>query len=85
MTSKRTSAERACPSCGAMVTPIPILYGMPVPSAFEDAEAGKIQLGGCVVTGEDPEWACPRCDEPILDTDEQRQRYQRAPEGDDWP
>lgn len=83
MTGNIEPAERACPSCGVVVTPIPIIYGMPTYEAFEEAKAGKFSLGGCVITGSDPEWACPRCDQPLFDDEEQRQRYQRALGSDD--
>ena len=28
---------------------------------IEDDEAGKIELGGCICTFEDPEWSCTAC------------------------
>lgn len=36
---------------------MPIAYGLPPASMFEAANAGEIQLGGCVVT-DDPDLAC---------------------------
>jgi len=45
-----------CPRCGARA--IPILHGMPTLEAFEAADRGEIALGGCVVTDEDPDFAC---------------------------
>jgi rubrerythrin len=70
--------ERTCPSCNELVRPVPIVYGMPTQETYEEAQAGKLSLGGCVLTGDDPEWACPRCDAAIFDDEEQRQRYERA-------
>jgi ADP-ribosylglycohydrolase len=35
--------------------------GYPTPEAFEDAAAGRVVLGGCLVSDDDPEWGCPAC------------------------
>lgn len=45
-----------CPICGARA--VPIAYGMPGPEVFDAADEGRVVLGGCVVTGFDPDWAC---------------------------
>ena len=50
----------ACPKCGAR-TGIPILYGYPSPGMIEEDAAGKIELGGCIRTFDDPEWSCRAC------------------------
>ncbi len=34
------------------------IYGYPAYEAFEAAERGEIVLGGCCITGNDPERAC---------------------------
>jgi hypothetical protein len=34
--------------------------------AFEEAQAGKIVLGGCEVTDDDPSWQCLDCDTKIF-------------------
>jgi len=52
----------SCPTCGTRM--IPILYGLPSPEMRESVERGEIKLGGCVVSGGDPEWWCPQCEEP---------------------
>ena len=49
-----------CPFCGSPKV-VRILYGMPSYDAFLEAEAGKIILGGCVVSGNDPKWGCTDC------------------------
>jgi len=50
-----------CKQCGSPI--IPIVYGYPSGSMFRDAALGKIALGGCVITGNDPQWTCSaRCD-----------------------
>ena len=53
---------KTCPNCGEDRL-AEILYGMPImDSELERAlEAGKIVLGGCVVTDHDPFWQCLNC------------------------
>jgi len=67
MHSVTEDTKRTCPSCAAEVTPVPIVYGYPTFETFEAAEAGHLQLGGCVVTGDDPEFACPSCGAALPD------------------
>ena len=38
------------------------MYGYPSIEMFEAAEAGKIELGGCVIGDSDPDWKCAECD-----------------------
>ena len=55
---------RQCPQCGAKKV-VPIVYGMPAESTIEEAEKGKLALGGCIVTDDDPSWKCTVCDAHI--------------------
>lgn len=41
---------------------VPIAYGLPTGVLMDAAERGEVVLGGCTVTGDDPQWACPACD-----------------------
>jgi hypothetical protein len=59
-TMQKTETNPTCPNCGASAG-IPILYGYPSPGMIEDDDAGKIELGGCICTFEDPEWSCRAC------------------------
>ena len=70
MMMKYTSQNKPkkCPKCGSPKV-APILYGLPAPEAFEDAEAGKIALGGCVITGDDPAWRCLDCGTNVFRSD----------------
>jgi hypothetical protein len=34
---------------------------MPTYETFLEAEAGKFHLGGCIVTGDYPQWHCNEC------------------------
>jgi len=51
-----------CPQCGSWRI-AEILYGMPPMDARleRDLEAGRIVLGGCVITDHDPTWQCVDC------------------------
>lgn len=49
-----------CPECGGKEV-LPILYGMPPAEIGEAAERGQVVLGGCVITGDDPNWRCAVC------------------------
>ncbi len=42
-----------CPECGSLRV-VKIVYGYPAPETFHEAENGKIALGGCCITGDDP-------------------------------
>ena len=49
----------ACPECGEKL--VPILYGLPSAEGFEAADRGEVALGGCTITGSDPDVQCPTC------------------------
>lgn len=49
-----------CPFCGKRNT-IPIQYGMPIYEAFLDEQLGKIKLGGCIITENNPSRYCKDC------------------------
>ena len=55
---------RKCPVCGSKRV-VRILYGLPAPEVFDDVEKGKIALGGCCITDNDPYWKCLDCDTEI--------------------
>lgn len=57
---------RKCPACGSSRM-AEILYGLPALSVKleKDLNAGRIVLGGCCVTDDDPEWQCADCQMPI--------------------
>jgi hypothetical protein len=46
-----------CPRCGKPGG-LPIVYGMP---GADTMEREDVVLGGCVVSGEDPDTACKYC------------------------
>ena len=53
------SKPETCPFCGGKV--IPIVYGEPSEEIFEKADKGEVKLGGCILTGQDADWACAEC------------------------
>ena len=52
-----------CPACGSNHV-ADILYGLPDFSdeLCAELDAGKTVLGGCCLTGDDPEWRCVDCE-----------------------
>ena len=53
---------RKCPACGS--GPVArIMYGMPAFSEEleRDLDKGRITIGGCIVSGDDPDWECTAC------------------------
>jgi len=53
---------RKCPVCGANRI-AEIYYGMPAftEKLREDMEAGRVVLGGCCISADDPRWQCLEC------------------------
>ena len=49
-----------CPKCGKQNS-IPIRDGFPSSDMFKEEQAGKVKLGGCEVTGNDPSRHCKDC------------------------
>lgn len=65
---RRSRAGRArgpCPFCGVPLKLVPIAYGYPTYKTFEQARRGEVALGGCIVSDDDPKWACATCHEPL--------------------
>ena len=59
-----------CPKCGS--TRIAnILYGLPAYSIelMDNIHAGKVALGGCCVTDDDPVWECANSETKIYKKD----------------
>jgi len=59
---ERVSKPVRCPNCDH--SPVAsILWGMPASSQKldEDLKAGRVTLGGCCVSGDDPAWECRKC------------------------
>ena len=50
----------ACPHCGAAEV-VPLVFGMPDQSLMEEARAGEVALGGCLVEPDQPRFSCTGC------------------------
>ncbi len=48
-----------CPQCGSRG--LPLVYGDPTPEMREEAQAGRVALGGCALDGGAPRWTCRSC------------------------
>lgn len=46
----------ACPTCGQQA--LPITYGLPLE---EDLNDPNFYSGGCIITEDQPNWACREC------------------------
>ena len=57
----RTRKPTKCPQCGNK-TVLPIAYGMPGPELWEESEQGRVLIGGCIITPNQPNKACTSCD-----------------------
>lgn len=51
---------RICPECGREDS-VPLIWGLPLGGTMELAERGLVKLGGCMVPGEWPAFACRGC------------------------
>ena len=62
---------RKCPQCGS-VKVATILRGMPTFSEklMTDISEGKVVLGGCCITENDPSWQCNECHMQFFKTNE---------------
>jgi len=49
-----------CPGCGSRSI-VPIIYGYPTVETVRQAQRDELHLGGCYVTGDDPQLRCRDC------------------------
>lgn len=56
-----TASLKNCAGCGS-VNVVKIVYGYPSYELFQDAEAGKIRLGGCCISDSDLKYFCKDCE-----------------------
>ena len=50
---------RKCPDCGTKL--VPIVFGMPGPELFDQAQQGNVILGGCCMMPINPTRGCTKC------------------------
>lgn len=56
---RQPATPPSCPKCKGKL--IPIAYGYPSEEMFREAQEGRIALGGCIISGNNPEWRCNAC------------------------
>ena len=56
---------RSCPACRS-ANVLRIVYGYPDFKLFQEAEAGRLALGVCGLTGADPSWRCMDWETPVF-------------------
>jgi len=56
-----TKKKHPCPQCGETKNVVEIVYGYPGPDLMEMHYQGKVKLGGCVVSDNDPDLYCMQC------------------------
>ena len=61
-------ATYKCPNCDSRNI-VPIIYGMPGMEAREEEMRGKVHLGGCCGTENDPDRHCNDCEHQWAKTD----------------
>lgn len=54
-----------CPKCGSQNI-VKIIYGYPTAKTMKKAEKGKIKLGGCCISENDPTRHCKDCGKNFL-------------------
>lgn len=70
MRHEASRKPRKCPSCGSGRI-ARIFYGLPdfSPELRADLDAGRIALGGCCISDDDPKWQCLECESGIYKKD----------------
>jgi hypothetical protein len=69
---------RRRPACRS-ANVLPIVYGYPDFELLQEAEAGRVALGGCCLTGADPSWRCMDCETPVF-SERLRRLYEESPD-----
>ncbi len=52
------SVAKICPVGNHSKHIVPVLYGLPGEKLRRKADKGKVKLGGCLISGCDPQWYC---------------------------
>ena len=51
-----------CPQCSSNINVVEIKYGFPGLEMQDEAAKGQIELGGCVIDEDAPDWYCKECE-----------------------
>lgn len=67
--------RRMCSKCGSKKV-VPVVYGYPTEKLQELHNKGKVELGGCCITEDMPEFYCKACDDycGLVNPDEEEKR-----------
>jgi len=71
-----------CPYCDGSDL-VEIVYGLPGEELQEAADRGEVQLGGCIVEPNNPDWACRSCGKRWRDEVEGRDRHEIPYDGEE--
>ena len=58
---KRKSKPK-CPKCSSKDFVVPIVYGFPGNEMQKEYNEEKIELGGCLIEEDAPDWYCKECE-----------------------
>ena len=56
--------HQPCARCGSTDV-VEIVYGLPGADLWESSQRGEIELGGCVIEPDAPDYACGSCHAPL--------------------
>jgi len=59
-TTSKKGKRRLCPNCGSQNV-VPMIYGLPGPELIQEQEEGKVELGGCLISEDNPRRCCKDC------------------------
>lgn len=58
-------AKKICPKCASKNT-VKIVYGYPGPELMMKYKEGKVKLGGCVISFDNPDTYCKDCEHSFM-------------------
>ena len=60
-TTPRGRKQFQCSKCGSEKV-VPIVYGLPGPELEREWEKGAVELGGCIIRDNNPQYYCKDCE-----------------------
>jgi DNA-directed RNA polymerase subunit RPC12/RpoP len=78
----RVNKSSKCPNCGERRL-VPIVYGYPSEFTMQLSLRGTLELGGCIISGDDPSLRCGNCHHNIWRdgrTSDPDERHRRGPD-----
>ena len=62
MENPKIYQDPKCPKCSLNINVVPIEYGFPGNEMQKEYYKGKIELGGCGIEKDAPDWYCKECE-----------------------